>query len=177
MNQLCRVVLAVMALIPAAALAQVQVLGFEIGVATTADVKKQLAKQTRVTDAGTNKFTNGQMLRTDGVGYEIESLKDVLYIFDGDQRLAAVIMTMGKHRFNDVFGFVSSKYKLKAQQRPFVGDQFARLTAPNTVIELDAPHLGFSLEVRYIRQDLFETFNAQTQQETQQKRTAEKGRF
>ena len=66
MNQLCRVVLAVLALMPAAGLAQVQVLGFEIGVATAADVKKQLAKQTRVTDAGTNKFTNGQMLRTDG---------------------------------------------------------------------------------------------------------------
>jgi hypothetical protein len=147
MNQLCRVVLAVLALMPAAGLAQVQVLGFEIGVATAADVKKQLAKQTRVTDAGTNKFSNGPMLRTDGAGYEIESLNNVLYIFDGDQKLAAVIMTMGKHRFNDIFGFVSSKYKVKAQQRPFVGDQYARLLAPNTVIELDAPHLGFSLDV------------------------------
>lgn len=177
MNQLFRALFTILALLPAATLAQVQVLGFEIGVATTADVKKQLAKQTRVTEAGANKFSNGPMLRTDGAGYEIESLKDVLYIFDADQKLAAVIMTMGKHRFNDVFSFVSSKYKIKAQQRPFVGDQFARLTAPNTVIELDAPHLGFSLEVRYIRQDLFEKFNAQTQQETQQKRTTEKGRF
>jgi hypothetical protein len=177
MNQVCRVIIALLALIPAAAFAQVEVLGFEIGVATPADVKKQLAKQTRVMDAGTNRFSSGPMLRTDGAGYDIESLTNVLYIFDGDQKLAAVIMTLGKHRFNDIFGIVSSKYKVRAQQRPFVGDQYARLAAPNTVIELDAPHLGFSLEVRYIRQDLFERFNSQARQETQQKRATEKGRF
>jgi hypothetical protein len=177
MNRWLRELFAALALLPTLALAQVQVLGFEIGVASTADVKRQLAKQTRVTDAGLNQFSSGPMLRTDGAGYEIESLNDVVYIFDADQKLAAVIMKMGKHRFNDIFGIVSSKHRLKTQQRPFVGDQFAQFTAPNAVIELDAPHLGFSLEVRYIRQDLFEKFNAQVQQEAQQKRMTEKGRF
>lgn len=177
MSQLFRALFVVLTLLPTLALAQVQVLGFEIGAATVADVKKQLAKQTRVTDAGVNEFSNGRMLRTDGASYEVESLNKVVYIFDADQKLAAVIMTMGKHRFNDIFGIVSSKYKVRTQQRPFVGDQFARFTAPNTVIELDAPHLGFSLEVRYIRQDLFEKFNAQVQQEAQQKQKTEKGRF
>lgn len=162
---------------PTVSFAQVPVLGFEVGTSTVQQVKAQLGKQTRIQDAGTNKFSGGTQFKTDGNGYEIETLSQVFYIFDKDQKLAAVIMDMSKSRFDEIFNFLSGKYKATAKQRPFVGDMFARFRAKGVTIELDAPHLGFDMQARYIRDDLYQQFNTQTAQETQQKKASEKSKF
>lgn len=172
-----KLLLLVVALVPTLAFAQVQVVGFEIGVSTMSQVKSQLAKQAKVQDAGTNKFTGGPQFKTDGGGYDIESLTEVFYIFDKDQKLAAVMMNMSKDRFDEIFKFLAGKYKTTAKQRPFVGDMSARFKAKGVTIELVAPHLGFDMQANYIRDDLFQQFNAQTAQETQQKKATEKSKF
>ncbi|ROQ90695.1 hypothetical protein [Desulfosoma caldarium] len=163
--------------IPSISIAQVQVLGFEIGSSTLEQVKTQLAKQTRIHDAGINKFTRGPQIKTDGEGYGIERLYEVFYIFDQDHKLAGVLMTMCKTRFDEILSFLSEKYTLTAKRRPFVGDMFARFKAKGVIIELDAPHLSFNMEIRYIRDDLYKQFNMQTAQETQQKKAYEKSKF
>lgn len=167
-----------MVLAPTLAFAQVQVVGFEIGSSTVQQVKSQLAKQNaKILDDMTNKFTGGSQFKTDGSSYDIESLSEVVYIFDKDQRLAAVLMMMGSERFDEIFKYLAGKYKTTAKQRPFVGDMFARFKAKGTTIELDAPHLGFSMQANYIRDDLYQQFNAQTAQETKQKKATEKSKF
>lgn len=163
--------------LPALSFAQIQVLGFEVGTSTLQQVKAQLATQTKIQDAGTNKFTGGAQFKTDGGGYDIETLSEVFYIFDKDQQLAGVLMDMGKSRFDEVFNFLSGKYKVTAKQRPFVGDMFARFKAKGVIIELDAPHLGFGMQARYIRDDLYQQFNTQSAQEMQQKKASEKSKF
>lgn len=161
----------------ASASAQVQVLGVEIGTSTVQQVKTEAAKQSKVRDIGTNKWSQGPMLRADGDGYGIEGLSDVLYIFDKTNVLAGVIMTMEKSRFDEVFGFLSGKYKVSAKQIPFVGNKFARLKGKGAMVELDAPHLSFTMEARYLRDDLFQQFNAQSEAEAQQKKASERSRF
>jgi hypothetical protein len=164
-------------LMPAIAFGQVQVVGFEIGTSTVEQVKSQLVKQTKIEDEGTNKYTGGTQFKTDGSGYDIESLNEVTYIFDQDQKLAGVIMDMGKHRFDEILGLLAAKYKVSAKQRPFVGNMFARLNAKGVTIELDAPHLGFNMQASYIRDDLYRQFHTQANQETQQKKAVEKSKF
>lgn len=165
------------ALMCTVAQAGTQALGFEIGVSTTDQVKAALAKQTKVNDAGVNKYTAGPMLKTDGSSYEIEGLNEVLYIFDDQKKLAGVFMDMNKARFDAVFQALSGKYKVSSQQRPFVGDQFARFKTQDSIIEIDAPHMSFQMEVRYVRNDLMQKFNSQSAAEADSKKKREAAKF
>lgn len=160
-----------------AANAGTQVLDFEIGVTTADQAKQELVKKTKVEDSGTNKFSGGPMLKTKGTSYEIDGLNEVLYIFDEKKVLAGVVMHMNKARFDSIFQFLSSKYKVASQQRPFVGNQFARFKPSDAFIEMDAPHLGFTMEVRYIRNDLMQKFNEQSEAEAAAKKKSEASKF
>lgn len=154
-----------------------QVLGFEIGTTTIDQLRQELSKKTKLESTGTNKYSGGEMFKTDGAPYDIEGLNSVLYIFDDQKKLAGVVMDMGKHRFDAVFQFLNGKYKVSAQQRPFVGNQFARFRPADSFIELDAPHLGFNMEVRYIRNDLMQKFNSQSESEAAAKKKSEASKF
>jgi hypothetical protein len=117
------------------------------------------------------------MLKTDGASYEIEGLNNVLYIFDDQKKLMGVVMNMSKARFKPIYEVLSGKYKVLSQKRPFVGDQFARFESPDGIIELDAPHLSFELEVRYLRGDLVQKFKAQSETEAAAKKKSEASKF
>jgi hypothetical protein len=170
--------LAILAIVCSTAVhAGTAVLGFEIGVTTLDQLKQDLAKKTKLQSQGTNKYTGGEMIKTDGNGYDIDGLSGVLYIFDDQKKLSGVIMDMGKHRFDAIFQFLSSKYKVVAQQRPFVGNQYARFQPSDATVEIDAPHLGFEMEVRYIRNDLMQKFRAQSEAEAAAKKKSEAAKF
>jgi hypothetical protein len=153
------------------------VLGFEIGVTTLDQLKRDLAKKTKLQSQGTNKYTGGEMIKTAGNGYDIEGLNGVLYIFDDQKKLSAVIMDMGKYRFDSIFQFLSSKYKVVEQRRQFVGDQYARFKPNDATIEIEAPHLSFVMEVRYIRNDLMQKFIAINEAEAAAKKKSEAAKF
>jgi hypothetical protein len=153
------------------------VLGFEVGVSTLEQVKATLSKKTQVKDNGINKWSKGPMLKTNGSSYEIEGLNSVLYIFDEQKTLMGVVMDMNKKRFDSIYEVLSKKYKMKEQKRPFVGDQFALFESPGCIIELDAPHLGFQMEVRYLRSDLVRRVNSQSEAEDKAKKKREADQF
>ena len=157
--------------------AGVTVLGFEMGVTTSEQVRAALSTKTKVEDLGLNRFSGGPALRTDGAAYEVETLSKVIYIFDDRKRLAGVLMTMNKTRYVAVHQFLVAKYKLVSETRPFVGNQTSHFKASDTTIDMDAPHLGFELEVRYLNDELLKRYNAQTQLEAEAKRKQESGKF
>jgi len=117
------------------------------------------------------------MLKTKGTSYEIDGLNEVLYIFDEKKILAGVIMGMNKARFDAIFQFLSSKYQVTSQERPFVGNQFARFKPSDSFIDVDAPHLSFTMEIRYVRNDLMQKFNAQSEAEAVAKKKSEASKF
>jgi hypothetical protein len=163
--------------IASSAVAGTPILGFEIGSSSVEQVRTELTKKTKVEDAGTNKYSGGAMLKTDGSPYEIAGLNDVLYVFDSQKKLMAVIMNMNKAQFDQIYRYISAKYKVVSEQRPFVGNQYARFNSPDSVIEIAAPHLSFEMEVRYIRKDLMEKYNAESRAEEAARKKAEATKF
>lgn len=128
-------------------------------------------------DKGLNRFSGGPALRTDGTGYAIETLHEVIYIFEAWKRLTGVVMTMNKPRYEVVHRFLTAKSKLVSQTRPFVGNQTSRFEAAGTTIDMDAPHMGFEMEIRYLTDELLKRFDAKSQLETEAKRKQESGKF
>jgi hypothetical protein len=168
-------ILGVLFLTPA--MAGTQVLDAELGVTTVEQLKSVLSKNTMVQQRGVNKYSGGEMYATDGASYGIDGLDTVLYIFDNQKKLAGVIMTMDKDRFASIYDILSKKYKIVSKQRPFVGDQYALFKPSDANIEIAAPHLSFEMEVRYLRNDLVQQFNAKSEAEAAAKKKTETRKF
>lgn len=139
--------------------------GQELGVATYAQVKQQVGGKTDLADAGTNKFSGGKMLRGDGKGLGIEGLSEVTFIFDRTDKLAGVIMNLPKESFKPTLKTLATKYTLVSSEVPFVGNASARLKQGDSMIELNAPHMSFTMEVLYLTNGLKQAFQQQSSNE------------
>lgn len=159
------------------AMAGTQVLDAELGVTTVEQLKSVLSKTTELQQQGVNKYSGGEMYAADGASYGIDGLNNVLYIFDNQKKLAGVILTMNKDRFNSIYDILNKKYKIVSKQRPFVGDQYALFRPSDANIEIAAPHLSFEMEVRYLRNDLVQQFNAKSEAESTAKKKTEAKKF
>lgn len=156
--------------------------GQELGAATYAQVKSSLGAQSSLTDAGINAYSGGKMLKGNGEGLGFEGLSAITLIFDKSDHLAAVLMTlpkgeMGNGNFKKVLAMLKGKYKVVTEQVPFVGNCYARLKQGNSIVELDAPHMSFTMELRYLTQDLLAVFNAQASQDKANKDKAQSNRL
>lgn len=139
--------------------------GQELGVATYAQVKQQVGGKTDLSDAGTNKFSGGKMLQGDGSGLGIEGLSGVTFIFDRADKLAGVLMSLPKERFKPTLKALSAKYKLVSSEVPFVGNASAKLKLGDSVVELNALHMSFAMEVLYLTNSLKQAFQQQSSNE------------
>jgi len=155
-------------------------LGLELGVATQAQVRQQLDGQTELEEVGINQYSGGEMLKGDGEGLGIDGLSEIVFIFDTSDKLAAVLMTLPKGEgFGDLHSgnftktakALAAKYKQVEKSQPFVGDARATFRQGDSVVELDAPHMSFTMTLRYMTQALQKTFK---QQSTSNKATKER---
>ncbi len=146
--------------------------GQELGVANYAQVKQQVGGKTNLSDAGTNKFSGGKMLQGDGSSLGIEGLSEVTFIFDRADKLVGVLMTLPKESFKPTLKALSAKYKLVSSEVPFVGNASAKLKLGDSVVELNAPHMSFTMEVLYLTNSLKQAF----QQQSSNERTAKEKR-
>jgi hypothetical protein len=150
-------------------------LGLEVGVATLSQVQKQIGSQTELKSIGINKFSGGKMLEADSDGLNVDGVKNVIFIFDPSDVLVGVLVTMPKDPKSLVAMF-SSKYKLVNNRVDnFMNNGTAQFTKGDTVIDIDAPHLSFDMEVRYLSKRLREAFMKQSDAEaaSKQKRNAD----
>ncbi len=150
-------------------------LGMELGSATLEQVRKDIGSRTALNDNGTNKFSGGPMLKSDGAGLGIEGLSEVVFIFDKTQKLAGVLMTLPKgglddESFNRTLSMLSAKYKAVEKRVPFVGNKYARFRQGDSVVELDAPHMSFEMSLRYLTDQMLADFNSQSAAEKADKR-------
>jgi len=161
-------------------------LGLEIGVATLAQVQKEIGAKSSVSESGINKFTGGKMLRGSGSGLGIEGLSDIIFIFDQNGLLAGVLMTLPKTEgmgdlengfFKKTAKALAAKYKQVEKREPFVGDAYARYSQGTSIVELDAPHMGFNMNLRYLTQDLMARFNKQSADERAAKSRSQASKF
>lgn len=149
-------------------------LGLEVGVTTLAQVQKQIGGQVRLQSMGTNKYSGGKMLEADGAGLNVDGVKNATFIFDTSDVLVGVLVTMPKDPKSLVNTF-SGKYKLVSNKvDSFMNYGSAQFSKGDTVIDIDAPHLSFDMEVRYLSKRLRDAFMQQSNAETtaKQKRKA-----
>lgn len=129
-------------------------LGLEIGFANLAGVKNKLGGITGLEGAGTNEYSGGPMLCSSGEGLGVDGLSQLLLIFDKDNVLVGVVMTLPKAP-KDVLQKLSEKYQVVDNRiDAFMNNGYARLGKGGSLIEIDAPHLSFTMEVRYLTQKL-----------------------
>jgi len=137
-------------------------LGMEIGYANLSGVREKLGSVTRLEEEGMNKYTSGPMLSSSGEGVGVDGLSNLLLIFDKNEVLAGVVMTIPKNP-KDVFGKLSGKYKPVANKiDTFMNYGYARLEKGDSLVEIDAPHLSFNMEVRYLTKRLMADFKRQS---------------
>ena len=86
-------------------------LGLEIGFANLAGVKHKLGGMTNLESIGTNEYSEGPMLRSSGEGLGVDGLSQLLLIFDKDNVLVGVVMTLPKAP-KDVLQKLSEKYQV-----------------------------------------------------------------
>lgn len=137
-------------------------LGLEVGFANISGVRATIGSITELQDQGTNQFSGGSMLRSDGAGLGVDGLSNLVLIFDKADVLVGVIMTLPKAP-TDMLKKLSTKYSV-ADNRidSFMDNGYARLTKGDSLVEIDAPHLSFTMEVRYLTNQLMADFQAQS---------------
>ncbi|WP_172202835.1 hypothetical protein [Niveibacterium sp. COAC-50] len=161
-----------------AAAGNATVFGQEIGVTTYQTVADQLGRATPLRDAGTNAYSKGRMLESDGSGLNIEGLSKVLFIFDTQDKLVATLLTLPKGPMNDnvapTISMLKRKYRAVRIQQPFVGDVEARFEQGSSVVALNAPHMSFDMNVTYMTRQFEQSYlSAQRAETERQKRHRE----
>ena len=154
-----------------------KVIDVELGVSTLEQVRKIASAAGRVQNNGTNTWTDGPSLRVEGGDYGIEGLRSVEYIFDSSNKLTAVIMILGQHRFGDIVDVLAGKYKLTKKAQPSVGNKYAHFSTPDGLIEVDAPHLSFEMDVSYMTTAFHKAWTEGVKARESQQRQQEKAKF
>lgn len=140
--------------------------GLELGNATYAQVKKAVSS---ATDAGTNAYSGGRMLRSDGSDLDVDGLQNVVFIFDKSDVLVGAVFTMNKDPKN-MFKLLSTKYKVVSNHiDTFMNNGTARLEKGNSFIDIDAPHMSFEMKVSYVTKTLNAAFNKSVNDEASEK--------
>lgn len=158
-----------LAMLSSSVFADPTIFGMELGKMTEKDLKAMY----NVNHTGTNKYSNGNMYSVPVSSINFEGLKEVTTIFSTDGKLVAVLTSLPKSKFDYLNKALGGKYKLVSQKIPFVGDKKASYRDGATEITLDAPHMGFVMSMNYIRDDLMQAFNRQSQAEAQKKQQNE----
>lgn len=158
-----------LAMLSSSIFADPAIFGMELGKMTEKDLKAMY----NVNHTGINKYSNGNMYSVPVSSINFEGLKEVTTIFSTDGKLVAVLTSLPKSKFDYLNKTLGGKYKLVSQKIPFVGDKKASYRDGATEITLDAPHMGFVMSMNYIRDDLMQAFNRQSQAEAQKKQQNE----
>lgn len=166
--------------------AGVKVVGVEIGVSTVDQVRKVAAAAGKVKDFGASDVTKGVMFGVSNPDIGIDGVSAIVFVFDQAGKLAVVQMRLPatksmqdleKKRFDEIDTMLAEKYKRTQRVRPFVGDRFARYSAPDTIIELNAPHLSNDMDLSYKTPAYVQLENNGMKAQAQEKRETEKSRL
>lgn len=152
-------------------------LGLEVGVVDLPTVKSRLAGQTRLADAGINKWSGGPMLDGDASSLDIDGLQSIRFIFGKDNKLEGVIMTLNKGQLNEVIAALRKKYTKVRENIPFVGDASATYRKGDSVVLVEAPHLSFSMNVLYLTNRFHASFNERSGAEEAARRRSQAEKF
>jgi hypothetical protein len=156
----------------------VRVLGFAVGSETLAEVRARLEREgVRFESDGTNLYSRGPMLVARGNAFNVDGLERTLLIFDAEDRLAAVVLTLGRARYDGILSVLKGRYRLLDEKKAFVGDRHARFRAGDVEILLDSPHMSFEMTVVYATRGFWDSYHAIRRAQAEEKRRREEAQF
>lgn len=129
-------------------------LGVEVGYANLEGVRAKFSGITKLQDDGINQYSGGPMFTSNGDGVGLDGLTNLVFIFDQNNILSAVLMTLPKNPI-DVFAKLSGKYKVVENRiDKFMNYGSAKLEKGETTIVIEAAHLSFKMSVNYLTKQL-----------------------
>lgn len=174
----CLATAMLLALLPVAPIsAATSPLGFTLGKTTLDEVERSLP-QNKIKKVSRSTVTEGPWLEIDPDAFGFDGLENVLLVFETDQRLAVVILTIAKRRFRNVLADLRSKYTVESQAIDNVMQNGeAKFRSGDDWILFNAPHLSFSIDLSYITDNLWRETLRRTEEEVIQKRQQERGKL
>lgn len=140
---------AVLMMMPLLAMAETGPFGTVIGKSSLADVRNKVAQSAQLEPAGTSSWNGGPIYTAPGQAFPLDGLKNVVFVFDTQDTLAAVELTLDKFRYPEIKRMLAKQYPLKSDQAPFVGNQHASFRQGTVIIDAQAPHMSFEMTVTY----------------------------
>lgn len=145
--------------------------GFEVGVASEADVQKHFSNKGSWDLAGVNKFTQGKMYQVAKEALDVDGANSALFIFSPNGVLEGVVVGMAKDPKSLAKSFAGKYKPISNKIDNFMNYGYARYRKGDSFIEIDAPHLSFEMEVRYLTKSLADTFTRQVADEASAKKS------
>ena len=151
-------------------------LGFTLGQTTQGDVEHSLPRD-RIKKVSPTQ-TGGSHFEIDPAAFDLDGLEKVTLVFDTDQRLVSVLLTIAKGRFRDVLSDLRSKYSGESQDiNNFMQNGKAMFRSGDDWIFFNAPHLSFSLTLTYATDKFWREARRRSEEEATQKRQQERGKL
>jgi hypothetical protein len=140
--------------------------GMTLGKTTLDEFKKAYPS---ATDEGVNQWSDGYMFSIPPDDLNFGGVEGDTVIFGKDEKVVAILFDLKKDRFKEVQKMLANKYKVVKKEIPFVGDSYVRYKSGNDVIELDAPHMSFRMQLRYMDNGFENAFLQQSLAEKEKK--------
>lgn len=148
-------------------------LGIELNKATLNDVKSKYTVISSIPNA-TNGYYNNK-LQTQNI--DIKTLTHANVISNKDEVVEGLVLTLSNSQFDEVYNSLASKYQLIEKNIPFVGDKFAEFQDGDCVIQLNAPHMSFTMTLGYATKQFVEQYTNRTNKELQEEKEKAKQMF
>ncbi|WP_075881800.1 hypothetical protein [Vreelandella massiliensis] len=158
-----------LALVPMMAQAGPGPFGLSVGETTLEEARTELSGKTSLQSKGINKWSNGPMIASAGTGLGLDGLQEALFIFDQDNTLTSVVLSLHKNRYNDLRQMLANQYPMVGEQAPFVGNKVATFREDGVTIEANAPHMSFTMTLSYHSEDFSRQYQLGMEQQRQEK--------
>lgn len=158
-----------LAMVPMMAQAGPGPFGLSVGETTMEEARTELSGKTSLQSKGINKWSNGPMLSSAGAGLGLDGLQEALFIFDQENTLTSVVLSLHKNRYEDMRQMLGNQYPLIDEQAPFVGNKIATFREEGVTIEAKSPHMSFTMTLSYLSEDFSRQYQLAKEQEQQEK--------
>ncbi len=166
-NAMMKTALVTSLLVMTAAHAEPKPFGLELGKATETQFKQKFPSADLT---GISAYTGGKMYKVPSYDLPLKGVQSDIFIFTKDHKLAAVNAVLSKSQFDSLYRALQRKYRLVNSRIPFVGNKSATFQDGKGLVELDAPHMSFEMNLTYLTKEFKQKMQAEQRRKAEEKR-------
>ena len=152
-------------------------LGFTLGPTTPAEVRQTLPRD-MIKSIHPDPETRGPRVTINPAVFAFDGLEEAVLVFDADQHLAMVLLTIAKRRFRDVLADLRAKYSVAREHIDnFMQSGEAWFRSGDDWIYFNAPHLSLPLKLFYATDEMWPETTRGIEENEAEKRRQERGKL